>query len=787
MPEYLENFGLDSIIAEELAVITGGHHGIFPHPNDIKNAKYSKSNIGKKHWIKLRKETVDELVKYTKIEKKDFPTKLTPASKIILAGLITLSDWIASNQAWFRPCSNKPLEEYVKTIDEKVDKALRESGWIGWESHDSTLPSKKLFNYIKEFEPRHLQEEIEKKMPELQDKPFLLIIEGPTGEGKTEGSIIVAEWCGVSGGIARGAYFALPTQATSNELYKRISQYLRNRYPLQKVPFHLVHSNAQLSDTFSETIICRLDQVYDEDKHPPGVIANEWFTYRKRPLLSPWGTGTIDQALMGILRSKHNFVRLFGLAGKTVILDEIHAYDAYTSTLIEWLLEWLAALGSPVVAMSATLSQKQRETFVAAYSRGFGESAPILNQCPYPRLTICSPKIEQNKVISFNISKLNASRKIRFEWIDEAQIPQILENSLKQGGTAAILRTQIAWAQQTYQDLIPSTFSKDERILLHSRFLHIDRKQQEKRCLAVYGKEVDKTKVRPRSACAATQIIEQSLDLDFDLMISDLAPIDLLLQRIGRIWRHDRVRPTGITEPLLYLIRPKFKDDLPDFDFIVEKFIYERHLLLRTWDVLNSLDGYLEPFKFIDSKTRQIDYLIEQVYDFSHPPLASLNSATQDDWNSSQAKLESQIISEQRLARNRNLPHVNQQPEAWELTHRPENADLVTRLTPRTVTVVLAQETARGLILPRSRSKRQIHPNRKPTKEEVKDILDHSVNLTKRGLVDQLEALPTESGWIQNTLLRNVKLLRLQNGYYSEIPNWQISLNDELGVITTQI
>lgn len=782
LPEYLAKFGVESLLAEEMAAITGGHHGIIPHPEDIQEARNRRFNIGKKYWQALRKETLDELVKYTQVSADDFPTTIPAACKIILAGLVTLSDWLASNSNWF-PYSNVPLDEYKTTVEGKAKRALAESGWIGWEQHPEPLPLEKLFSYIENFVPRDLQTKTEQLLPQVSNSPTLLVIEAPTGEGKTETAITVAEWCGTNSGIAKGAYFALPTQATSNQLYQRIQEFLEHRYPNQTVLLNLVHGHAQLSEDFSQTVVCRLDQVHDEDGNSPGVVASEWFTYRKRPLLSPWGTGTIDQALMGILRSKHNFVRLLGLAGKTVILDEIHAYDAYTSTLIESLLEWLGALGSPVVAMSATLSQGQRQAFVNAYSRGLGQSPPQLENCPYPRLTIYSPS--QASTVSFEVSPLNASRKIRLEWIEAEQIPDILAGRLAGGGTAAVLRTLVSWSQQTYEDLIPPSFGQAERMLFHSRFLHIDRQRIEQQCLATYGKTVDTTKPRARSVCVATQVIEQSLDLDFDLMISDLAPIDLLIQRVGRIWRHQRARPTGLTEPTLYLIRPNLKQETPDFNPTIERFIYERHLLLRTWDALQVLkDGdnhyYLEPMQWVDDHHRQIDWLIEQIYDPSRLPFATFSPQQKKDWQDSQQQLRARMDSEQQLASIRNLPHVNSLAEAWEITHRPEHIDTATRLTPPNATVVLAQQQGNGLVLPRSQ--RLINPNCKPSKEEVKDILAHSVNLTQQGLVQQLFNLDPEPGWEDNTLLRQVKLLRLENGVYRGIEGWQISLDDQLGV-----
>ena len=202
------------------------------------------------------------------------------------------------------------------------------------------------------------------------------------GEGKTEAALYLADWLQHQSG-AGGFYIGLPTQATSNAMWKRVRSFLGQRYSDKFVNLTLSHSAAALKPEYQETI-CRLDQVYDAEGK---VTAGEWHTARKRTMLSPYGVGTIDQALMGAVRSRHQFVRLFGLAGRTVILDEIHAYDLYTGTLLERFLEWLALLGSPTIALSATLTSETRTTLVNAYARGCGMVEPELPTADYPRIT----------------------------------------------------------------------------------------------------------------------------------------------------------------------------------------------------------------------------------------------------------------------------------------------------------------------------------------------------------------------------------------------------------------
>ena len=213
------------------------------------------------------------------------------------------------------------------------------------------------------------------------------------GEGKTEAAVYLADrWAASSG--QDGHYFALPTQATSNQMFGRIREYLQDRYEGTQVQLQLLHGHASLSSEFAalrqinNLVFAPGYPGVDDDSDELTVVASEWFTHRKRGLLAPFGVGTIDQALLAALQTKHVFVRLFGLAYKTVIVDEVHAYDAYMTTLLERLLEWLAALGSSVVLLSATLPKARREQLLAAYARGLGkEPEGTAPRAEYPRVS----------------------------------------------------------------------------------------------------------------------------------------------------------------------------------------------------------------------------------------------------------------------------------------------------------------------------------------------------------------------------------------------------------------
>ena len=216
--------------------------------------------------------------------------------------------------------------------------------------------------------------------------------------------------------------------------------------------------------------------------------AGEWFTYRKRGLLAPFGVGTVDQALLSVLQVKHGFVRLFGLAGKTVVVDEVHAYDAYMTTLLERLLEWLAALNSPVVLLSATLPIVKRQALVNAYLNGLGRppEAELPNEA-YPRMTWTGAGGVR---VRTGETAPATRRRLGLRWLPFGVegLPAHLLDQLRDGGCAAVICNTVNRAQEVYASLRDSyaVLPEQERPdldLFHVRFLFKDRQEREERCV----------------------------------------------------------------------------------------------------------------------------------------------------------------------------------------------------------------------------------------------------------------------------------------------------------------
>lgn len=559
-----------------LAQAVGGHHGVWIHPADWQTA--CPDNTGGAEWESARKELLQAMkgifnpktafeLPQDKKERNAFLT--------LFSGFASIADWIGSMTEHFpyEMSVNTPLQEYTARAVERADKALTTLGWFNcWQADGHALTFKELFPFIDT--PNSVQQKIIEEVANIS-LPALLILEAPTGSGKTEAALYAADvWLQAQRGS--GMYIAMPTQATSNQMYDRVTDFLRKRYKHQILNIHLVHGGALLKDTV------QAENIYDKDKpDSQGEIrAETWFLPRKRTLLAPFGVGTVDQALMSVLQTRHFFVRMFGLQSKVVVFDEVHAYDTYMSELFKRLLQWLRLIGVSVILLSATLPEKTRHDFVTAY---LGSEKVNLPYAEYPRLTIASGA----GIKSIRL-ETPSSRKIQLQFCDTKSQTIIahLQTALQDGGCAAVICNRVKRAQELYKEILVSGFAPEEVILFHARFPFAWREEIEQSVLDKFGKckNDEPNPSRPKkSIVIATQVIEQSLDLDFDYMVTDLAPIDLLIQRAGRLHRHsqnDSARPQLLKTPTLLIAFPQAKD-IPEFGN--DEYVYERSVMLKTW------------------------------------------------------------------------------------------------------------------------------------------------------------------------------------------------------------
>lgn len=442
----------------------------------------------------------------------------------LLAGLITVADWIGSNEDFFPPEQGLSLEAARKRARE----ALVVIGWPGGKLRLSTFKAAFSSSNTSGFDPNSVQQTVSAA------EPGLLIVEAPMGCGKTEAALHVTQrW--IAAGFHHGFYFALPTQVTSNRIHIRVSDFLKNTLE-DTAHLRLAHAHAWLE---LESIL-KLRQTYSASDHDKEVDnptddlceARSWFSSGKQALLAPYGVGTIDQALQGIVTVKHFFVRRFALAGKVVILDEIHSYDIYTGTLVGALVRELLNAGCSVIILSATLTAAKRRDLLAAAGCSASESPDA-----YPLITNAIPggavehyEPEWSKSLRITIRA--------WEVPEETVIEELIDRA---GGGQHVLwiRNTVIDAQRAFRVLKGEMPEGSVKLgLLHARFPFERRQELEKDWLHHLGK--NRNPECHGSILIATQVVEQSVDIDLDFIVSELAPTDMLVQRMGRLWRHQR-------------------------------------------------------------------------------------------------------------------------------------------------------------------------------------------------------------------------------------------------------
>ena len=800
-----------------LGVVLGGHHGVFPRSTNL--LAVTREERGGSKWDNLRVSLFQGLTTLWQMMDLPLPNATNPghAFFIVLAGLVVIADWIGSNEDFF-PFAGTEIDpgRYRGRALKQAESALKELAFTGWRAPLDFKAMADLFSPIKAYGLRPLQEAAVGLGMSL-NKPGLVILEAPMGEGKTEAAIYLADRWAVALG-QKGCYFALPTMATSNQMFSRVKEFLRQRYPENLVNLQLLHGHASLSAEFkalrqqADRLFCPHDiEVGDEEGGQPWaeVIAAEWFTCRKRGLLAPFGVGTVDQALLAILKTRHFFVRLFGLSHKTVVVDEVHAYDAYMTKLLERLLEWLAALGCSVVMLSATLPRGRRDALLSAYQRGLGDhgnlSIPLPK--PYPRLTWVTPSGSGSE--HFEASPQFA-RTLSLKWVGRTPMVETpdyslgegLKEILQGGGCAAVICNTVSRAQEVYAALksyFPGNDAGDgcpELDLFHARYLYEAREDWEHRTLLRFGKpggwvEVGEGNLREvrrphRAVLVATQVIEQSLDLDFDLMVTEMAPADLLLQRAGRLHRHNRPRPDNLKEPALWVMMPEMAGQVPSFGKGTEA-VYDYHFLLRSWLALQNRQSIIIP--------QEVEDLIEAVYGEGPPP-DRLTPEMLQAWQTSLKELVRSQEHEESQAQYRYILPPYYRDDIFE-DHNPEleeddprvhqSLQAATRLGDPTVSVICLYEEV-GKVFLDPGGLQPMNLDEKPDGETTRALLRRSVNISHRGLTFWLINHGRQpSGWLKHPLLCRYRLVLLNEHHHWRGGGHELRVDPELGMVITRL
>ena len=499
------------------------------------------------------------------------PTSFEQISKELswwVAGIAVLADWIGSNADIFkyRDLPSATLDDYWREALALADTALTASGVLPVK-RQAKLEFGALFPAI--HQPSPLQDWA--ATVALESGPQIHLLEDVTGAGKTEAAVMLAHRL-IASGCAEGFFIGLPTMATANAMYGRIAE-VYNKLFAGQASLVLAHGRKRLVEDFAATVV---EPGVDEgDPRQLDESATRrcmrWLAdHNKRALLAPAGVGTVDQALLGALQSKHQSLRLLGLTRKVLVIDEVHACDAYMQRTLESLLEFHARAGGSAILLSATLTGRMKSALLDAFAKGCRKGAPALASSAYPLATSWAAALEAviSEVPVATRPDVRRTLRVRCE-SEPAVVVEGIVAALAAGQCVAWIRNTVGDALAAYADMALRVPTEHIR-LFHARFALGDRLDIEDAVLAQFGPTSTPDK-RVGRLLIATQVAEQSLDVDFDLVVSDLAPIDRLIQRAGRLRRHVRdaqglrLTQPGATdqrgEPCLWVLAPPWADE----------------------------------------------------------------------------------------------------------------------------------------------------------------------------------------------------------------------------------
>ena len=764
LSELLHEKGWGLELAELAADAVGSHHGNRAAPHTIDNLSGDQSALGRSDWGQARKGLLDSLL--TVFQPKKIPDKqyLSGPEFMLLSGLTSFADWIGSNEEWFSFGTSADCVDLSGWFQKRKIVAGCALDAIGWGPRTPLTPKRISFERAFGFPPRPLQQAVSDALATLSG-PAILLVEAPMGEGKTEASFYAYLELQRRFGH-RGLYVALPTKATGNAMFDRTLDFLNGRSRGRKLDLQLLHGATLLNDTFQNL---RLTGIHDSAKGGE-IRAGEWFTHKKRALLSEYGVGTVDQALLPILPVRHNFVRLWGLANRVVVFDEIHAYDAYTGTLLIHLLRWLMALGASVVLLSATLPPSIRHKLAEVVGGALPE-----RETEYPRLTV----FQQGCAEQIHFEPDPARRQsIRLLGIppDLPAMREALEERLFNGGMGLALVNTVQRAQELYtlfpegeplvrdgQRVGKRLFDGTEIFLFHARFPADRRQKREDNALQLFAADGPRT---GRKILIATQVAEQSLDLDFDMIATDLAPIDLLLQRAGRLWRHRRDQ-RSVPEPIL-IISGLAGDKPPSFGKpLWWGHVYREDLLLSTWSLLRNRPELMLP--------DEIDLLVQTVYNEQVTIPESIQEWLDKTLMESEGKTYAQRIQANQAIIGFPDDASWNDPARFVLFDEDEPGMHRTLLAKTR----LGEESV--LVIPLSQDE-DYHSETPPSFDQAKQWFQRSVILSRKGIIRRLQQRGVPESWKQSPLLRNCYPMFLGADGRSNMDD-RVRLDEELGIV----
>jgi CRISPR-associated endonuclease/helicase Cas3 len=798
--------------------LLGGHHGRVPTVGEI-DAEERSVQIPMGIWAGSPWPRVQHAVLevFTRALGFSGPGAVQPvrrpakADQLALSGLIIMADWIASNSTYFTGLDDLAAISVERCRDRAIkaweDLGLR-GGW-GAIAEPEGDPVTSRFGVALPRASQSMLVDLARSIP----APGLLIVEAPMGEGKTEGALAAAEVLAARFGLD-GLFVGMPTQATSDPMFGRVRGWAEAAFgPQVAAQAALLHGKArfntlwkQLIDTFGSRpgrAFAGVDEFgQDEDdffdscgvgdaaassgtseRHAPAA----WFLGPKRGLLAGIGVGTIDQLLYAATRTKHVMLRFAGLAGKVVVVDEVHAADMYMQQFLGEALFWLGQARVPVLLLSATLPPSQRHALLGSYLSGaLGQAGHTAVDIPepegYPSVTAvwADPRKDSANHEIRACEPWRAPYPVRLRILpDTGREPRaavdVVKEKLSAGGVALVILNTVDRAQYMYKHL--NAEFGDDVALLHGRLNVADRADRTDTCVTQLGPHGE---ARPaRRIVVATQVAEQSFDIDADLLVTDIAPIDLLLQRIGRLHRHERSsRPEGFTQPTVFVTGLDVRADRALFDSGAEA-IYGRSRLLRTAAKIRGADGVSWTIP------TQVPSLVACVYGSHMDVPETWLDDTRDADGAWSGKQEARADDARRFLLTTAGQRTKKTLEGLhtaDTNAKDERAfEAVVRDGKPTIEVILVRRRTQGGYA--SLRGTSLGVNGEGTAEALEEVLGGTVRLPARltdAALTQLAPLP---GWSGDPWLKHTRALVLESDGVAHVGDCEVSYDERLGLI----
>ena len=572
-----------------LAAVTG-HHGDFYAPNmpglilDTDEAIIDHDHNARSEFVTMLSCLFLEPVG---LSLHDSPPACSLSAQSWLAGFCAVCDWIGSNTEVF--AYQGPDAALADYFDARI-RVIRENNVL---HHFGLLGKPTAYKCVSALlkateSPRGIQVEVDN----IPATSGLTLIEAPTGSGKTEAALAYA-WRLLDQGIADSIVFALPTQATANAMLTRVEAFAVQLFGSANIV--LAHGKRNFNEAFQRLALSGQRPTAQGKTEATAQCAAWLASSRKRVFLGQIGVCTVDQVLLSVLPVRHKFVRGFGLNKAVLIVDEVHAYDAYMHGLLGEVLRRQKVTGGSAILLSATLPAGVRAKLLGAWG------ASGVNEAPYPALWHATEGMAA--CITVPDDQRPAHREVATECLklpdafpDDAVIGRIIA-AAESGALVAVVTNLVDDAQRLARLLRGKTTLQVD--VFHARYRFMDRLHKEKAVLDNYGRNAPRNEGR---ILVATQVVEQSLDLDFDWMLTQICPVDLLFQRLGRLHRHQREhRPQKFESPYCTILSVEADD------YGLHKLIYgNTRVLWRTEQLLTGQTKIIFPEAYRD--------WIEQVY-----------------------------------------------------------------------------------------------------------------------------------------------------------------------------